>query len=369
MKLEEVLFKYFNYKSFRYPQKEIIEQILNKKDTLTIIPTGFGKSLIYQIPGLILDGLTLVVTPLISLMVDQVRELKERGIKACYINSNLDNFYIKEIYKNIDKYKFIFVSAERLENEMFLKYIKNISLLVIDEAHTIKWGEDFRKSLYHIKDFLNKLSKRPVLACLTATLSKKDIDLIIEKSGLIEPYITNVLPIKENLKYKFYFNFKEYRLNRLLRKRKKMIIYILTRYKTEKLYYYYKDKIECYMYHGGLTKEEKNKFYNEFKDSKNGIMFATSSFGLGINLILHDIVLYDIPINLADLIQQAGRAGRDGKKSTCYILFSTDSIETGLKFIYGSSNQKEKIKDLNKVVDFCYAKDKTKFISEYFKIK
>ena len=112
MKLEEVLFKYFNYKSFRYPQKEIIEQILNKKDTLTIIPTGFGKSLIYQIPGLILDGITLVVTPLISLMVDQVRELKERGIKACYINSNLDNFYIKEIYKNIDKYKFIFVSAE-----------------------------------------------------------------------------------------------------------------------------------------------------------------------------------------------------------------------------------------------------------------
>lgn len=367
MNLEVVLKKYYGYDEFRKPQKEIIEQILKKRDTLTILPTGSGKSIIYQIPGLIMPGLVLVVSPLISLMKDQVLNLKKRKIKAAYISSDLTMNEINHIYRNKDKYKFLYVSAERLENLSFLKNIKEISLLVIDEAHTIKWGADFRKSLFNIGNFVNKLEKRPVIACFTATLNRRDIELIVNKTCLINPYLTNYLPLKNNLKYKVYFNKKELRLAKILEMKEKAIIYTLTRYKAEILYNKYNKIYEAYIYHGGMSSKDKNLNYQGFRSSKNGIIFCTNSFGMGIDITnIRTIILYDLPINLADLIQQAGRAGRDGIACCCYVLFSIDSIETSLKFIYSAGEQKEKIKDLNEVVKFCYSKNKSEYIREHF---
>ncbi len=365
MELEEVLYKYFGYTSFREPQKEVINKILAKEDTLTILPTGMGKSIIYQVPGLILEGIVLVVSPLISLMQDQVSNLKKRGIKACFISGELNYQEIKEIYTNLDRYKFIYVSAERLENYLFKKHIKNISMIVIDEAHTIKWGADFRYSLYKINNFINSLEYRPIIACFTATLNKRDIDLVIRKTGLIKPYITNYLPLKNNIEYIVYKN--KNILNKLLNKKGKIIVYTLTRYNAEVLYDRYKNIYSCHIYHGGMNKEDKSTNYLNFKKDSNGVMFATNAFGMGIDIPdIRHIILYDLPINLSDLVQQAGRAGRDGNKSYCYILFSLDSIKISLSFIYGSSNQKEKKKDLDIVVKFCFTRDKNKYIKEYF---
>lgn len=365
LNLEEVLYKYFNYSSFRGPQKTIIEHILNKEDTLTILPTGMGKSIIYQIPGLMLDGLVVVVSPLIALMKDQVSNLKKRKIKASFISKDLSFNEINDIYKNKDKLKFLYVSAERLENISFISNIKDISLLVIDEAHTIKWGAGFRKSLYHINNFINKLNKRPIIACFTATLNKNDIRLVIEKTGLIKPYITNYLPIKDNLKYIVYKNKRDYNLNKLLKNNIKTIVYTLTRYKALVLHMKYKGS---YIYHGLMSSKDKNKNYLGFKNSNNGLIFATNAFGMGIDIKdIRRVIIYDLPINLSDLVQQAGRAGRDNLPSVCYILYDDLSVKTALHFIYNGNNIKEELKELDKIVKFCFVNDKIKFIIDYFK--
>lgn len=370
MELELVLEKYFGYSSFREPQKKIIEEILKGRDTLTILPTGGGKSIIYQVPGLILEGLVLVVSPLVSLMRDQVENLKKNKIKACFINSEQDVYERRYILNNLSKYKFVYVSAERLENEEFLRYVKEVSLLVIDEAHTIKWGADFRKSLYHITNFVNKLIKRPIIACFTATLNKQEVKLIVNKAGLNNPFITSYLPIKNNLSFKVYKRYKKHTLDLILKQKKKTIVYTLTRKKAFELYNIYQKYYDCYYYHGALSSEIKKKNYLGFKNSDKGVIFATNSFGMGIDITnIRNIVLYDLPINMSDLIQQAGRAGRDGLASTCYIFIQKSSIETSLSFIYNSSEQKEKIKELNAVIKFCYTKDKEVFIKKYFSLE
>lgn len=367
MNLEEELERYFGYQKFRYPQREIMEQILARRDTLSVLPTGQGKTLIYQLPGLIMPGLVVVVSPLISLMKDQVYTLKEKNIKAAYINSELDFFSQKSIYKNLNSYKFIYIAVERLKNYAFLQNIKRINLLVIDEAHTIKWGEDFRKDYYLIKNFINTLEVRPTIACFTATANQEDINLIIEKCGLIKPYITILSPIKKNITFLTYKTFINWRFKKILAKNKKTIVYTLTRKNTETLYNKFKTIYNCYLYHGGLPKNIKDENYLGFKTAKAGIIFATNSFGMGIDIRdIRQIVIYDIPLSLADLIQQAGRAGRDGKCSICYILFRQNSIQTALNLIYGSEKQNKKIKELNEVIDFCSSADKISYIRKYF---
>lgn len=367
MNLEEVLKKYYGYEEFRGPQKEVIEAILAKRDTLTILPTGMGKSLIYQIPGILLPGLVVVVSPLISLMKDQVLNLNKLGLKAKYITSELSFTEINDIYRHQERYKFLYVSAERLENLLFLEHIKEVSLLVVDEAHTIKWGADFRKSLYHIKAYIAKLKQRPVVACFTATLNKRDINLVIDKAGLINPLVTNYLPLKDNINFVVYKNYKKYHLNKLLNKHLKTIVYSLTRYKTERLYEEYSNRDDVYIYHGGLDPKTKNSNYLGFKNSKSGVIFATNAFGMGIDIPdIRQVVLYDLPQNMSDLIQQAGRAGRDLLPCCCYILFSNDSLDVSLKFIYNSSLIKQGKKDLDEVVKFCFVKDKKEYIRSYF---
>lgn len=377
----KALDEYFGYPGFRANQEEIIRALDQKEDILAVLHTGLGKSICFQLPGLINPGITIVVTPLISLMVDQVEELKKKKIKAAYISSFTDPLILRDIYLNFAKYKFIYVSPERLSNQEFNDYIRKIeiSYLIIDEAHCCSiWGFDFRKSYLDILTFKNSLKNKPIVGAFTATAGRDIIDDVVNILGLNKPKLFITSPIRENLYYNIYKPKDKwlYLLKYLAKNQsEKIVIYALTIKTCEALYkalndYHFKASI----YHGKLDNIRRNNEQEDFFSNKNNIMVSTSAFGLGVNIKnIRHVIIYEMPLQIEDLVQQWGRAGRDGLKANCILLFKEEDIKK-CEFLIGYTKDKNilkrKYKYLDKMIELANLKTCiTKYIASYFGFK
>lgn len=357
----EALKKYYGFDSFRNIQEACIDSILDGKDTFVIMATGGGKSLIFQIPGLILDGLTLVISPLISLMQDQVLVLKHRQIEAETINSNIDYLTEKQIYEKIKKrkLKFLYIAPERLENKHFLEVIKDvpISQIALDESHTISWGFDFRPSYLKIKQFIDSLKKRPVISCFTATASDYIIK-VIKDSLEIDPVFFQSSFDRPNLYYEtITTNHKKEFLLDFLHKHNTAcgIIYTLTRKKAEEIFQMLLElNYKVSLYHGGLDEKIRATYQDNFLGNQSNIMVCTNSFGMGIDKSnIRFIINYDLPESIEDLTQQQGRCSRDGKPGICILLFNESDLYINEYFINQVEDNlnltKEEVKKLKKI--------------------
>ena len=365
----EILNNYYGYKKFRYPQDLIIDSVIEGNDTIALLPTGFGKSVTFQVPSLMLDGLTIVVSPLISLMVDQVNNLHLKNIPAIALNSTMSTYEQNKIYQELrmNKYKLLYVSAEKLQNDYFVKQIKSldVSLVVIDEAHTILWGEGFREAFLYINDFVNALIKRPRILALTATATSNTIEKIKYYLNLNNPNVISINSDRDNIFYRVINtkNKKDHLLAYLsFNRSKKGIIYTLTRKRTNELSEFLSDNnIKNIVYHGGLSNEEKKKNQSNFGIDGYNVIICTNAFGMGIDIPdIRFVICYDIPSSIEDLSQQIGRAARDGKYAEGIVFFDFKDIHT-LNYFIEASDVAEKVKeDLRKkrddIVDFCLSK-------------
>ncbi|GAB6011251.1 RecQ family ATP-dependent DNA helicase [Viscerimonas tarda] len=334
----EILYKYWGYSSFRPLQEDIIRSVAAGKDTLGLMPTGGGKSLTFQAPTMAMEGLCLVVTPLIALMKDQVDNLKQRGIKALAVYTGMTYQEILVTLENavLGDYKFLYVSPERLASELFLKKLKdmNICLLVVDEAHCIsQWGYDFRPSYLNIVNIREYLPKTPVLA-LTATATPGVVDDIQNNLGFGEKNVFRKSYKRDNLAYSVYET--ENKMGSLIRILNKIagctIVYVRSRQKTKEIA---EELVNCGFsadyYHAGLRNEEKTRKQNAWKNNERRIIVSTNAFGMGIDkpdvrLVIHT----DLPNSIEEYFQEAGRGGRDEKKSYAVILY-TKNDKTVLK--------------------------------------
>jgi len=378
--------KYFGFDKLKPEQELIIDSILDGNDTIGLLPTGFGKSITFQLPSLIFEGITIVISPLVALMADQVNNLKKKGIRAEFINSLLDNDEKNRIYKKL-RYGLIdilYVSAERLENEYFLRIILNlnISLIVCDEAHTVLWSEDFRLSIGKINQFVYKLKNRPVLLALTATATSQTVNKIIDCIGLKNPKIIKALFDRENIYYDVIRTDKK--LNELIgfvskHKNELGIIYCLTIKNCKYVYNYLKEMgFNVGYYYGTLDSDEKEYMQNNFSNHNLKIMVCTNAFGMGIDIPdIRYVIEYDLPSSIEDFLQQTGRASRDGKEAIALLLFSLEDIKTANYFIENieidkpkeelEKIKKSKYKKLEKMIEFATTrKCLHKFILDYF---
>ena len=321
-KAMEILQKYYGYNSFKEGQYEIISNILNGVDTFCIMPTGGGKSVCYQIPALIFNGITLVISPLISLMKDQVDSINEIGLSAAYINSTQSLDEIKEILNNCyeGKVKLLYIAPERLESEYFNKMLRKlwISQVAVDEAHCVSmWGHDFRKSYRYILPFINSLRVRPVVTSFTATATKEVRKDILELLGLIQPYTYLGSFDRENLAIAVHKeeDKAEYVKDYIrAHEDESGIIYCATRKEVDALYYYLKERgLSIAKYHGGLKDDEKNYYQDEFLKDNYNVMIATNAFGMGIDKSnVRYIIHFSLCKNIESYYQEIGRGGRDG---------------------------------------------------------
>lgn len=377
----DILNNYFGYSVFRKGQENIINQIINGEDVACIMPTGGGKSICYQIPALMMKSITLVISPLISLMKDQVDSLRVLGIEADYINSSLSNYEIMNVIDKIknNKVKILYIAPERLDSMEFLNIISNIevSLVAIDEAHCVsQWGHDFRVSYKNIKKFISLLNKRPVLAAFTATATKEVREDIVKLLGLKAPKVFITGFNRENLEIEVLkgVNKKSYVLDYVENnKNESGIIYAATRKECDSIYSYLKDKgYSVGVYHAGLTNEERARTQEDFVYDKINIIVATNAFGMGIDKSnVRFVIHYNIPKNIEGYYQEIGRAGRDGEPSTCILLFSPSDIHTQKYLIdIGIQNPNRKVneyKKLQTMVDLVYTTSCYKcFILNYF---
>lgn len=387
-KIDEIITEYFGY-SLKKEQREIIELIMNGIDTIGLLPTGFGKSVTYQIPALLFDGVTLVVSPLIALMQDQVSSLKEKGIKAEYINSLQTKEEQEIIYNKLinNKIKLLYVSAERLKSKRFIETITklNISLFVCDEAHTLLWSEDFREALGEIPNFLRLLSKRPKMLALTATATTSTITKIINLLDLNNPQIIKGNCDRLNI---FYRNIKTTNkdkelLNYLSTKRNiHGLIYCLTIKNCDYVYSLLKsNNYNVALYYGTMDSSLKKKTQIKYKNHEIDIIIATNAFGMGIDVPdIRFVILYDLPQSLEDYLQQTGRASRDNEYAEGVLLFNIKDIDTISHFIENINQNDKTIKELkqikndrynklNKMINFSLSKKCLhQQISEYFGI-
>lgn len=345
----QILKTYFGYSSFREGQEEIINTILSGRDALAIMPTGAGKSLCYQVPALLLPGITLVISPLISLMQDQVKSLNEAGIHAAYINSSLTEGQINKALSFAAKgvYKIIYVAPERLETASFLAFALHtpISMVTVDEAHCIsQWGQDFRPSYLKIIDFVEQLPGNPVLSAFTATATevvKNDIARILK---LKNPNIIITGFDRKNLYYQvehltgkqkdtFILNYIENHPN------ESGIIYCATRKNVDTLYEkLLKHGISVTRYHAGMNTDVRKKSQDDFIYDRVQIVIATNAFGMGIDKSnVRFVIHYNMPQSMENYYQEAGRAGRDGEPASCILLFSTQDVMIS-KMLLGSKD-------------------------------
>ena len=347
-----ILQRYFGYTEFRSGQSELIDAILSGRDAFGIMPTGGGKSLCYQVPAMLLPGITVVVSPLISLMQDQVLALKSVGIPAAYINSSLTYPQIQTVYRNLfaGQYKIVYIAPERLDFGNFSNFISrlNISLLAVDEAHCIsQWGQDFRPSYLRILNFISSLPVRPIVGAFTATATqqvRQDVERILQ---LNDPVRTITGFDRPNLSFDvLHPKKKEDTLIKLLsqRKQKSGIIYCSTRKKVESVCEMLIEQgFHATRYHAGLEDTERTTNQEDFIHDRKTIMVATNAFGMGIDKSNVSFVLhYNMPKSIEGYYQEAGRAGRDGSDAECILLFSGSDIQTA-KFLINNSAENEEL--------------------------
>lgn len=333
---KEALKAVFGYDSFRQGQESVINAVLDGRDILAVMPTGAGKSLCYQVPAMLLSGITLVISPLISLMQDQVKALNEAGVDAAFINSSLSEKEMHDTFKNASKgqYKIIYVAPERLMSEGFVRLAKGveISMITVDEAHCIsQWGQDFRPSYMDIAEFVNVLDKRPIISAFTATATQNVREDIICSLGLSNPYFLVTGFDRENL---FFQVDKPQSKDRFIldyldrHKGESGIIYCATRKNVDSLYTLLKKQnISVAKYHAGMSIEERKQMQNDFVFDYTSIVIATNAFGMGIDKSnVRFVIHYNMPSSMENYYQEAGRAGRDGLNSECILLFSPQDI-------------------------------------------
>jgi ATP-dependent DNA helicase RecQ len=373
--------KYYGYKEFRASQKDVIDSILAKRDTLAIMPTGGGKSICYQIPAMLFEGLTIVISPLISLMKDQVDNIVDLGISAAYINSSLSNKSIYNIIEGlkVGNIKLLYLAPERLESEEFCQLMQTLDIaqVAIDEAHCVsQWGHDFRTSYRYIPKFINTLSKRPLVTAFTATATEEVREDIIKLIGLKNPQVfisgfdrknlkINVLKLGDRLSYLLNY------INE--NKEQSGIIYAATRKEVDSIY----EKLEARgvsvsRYHAGLSDEDRRKNQEDFVYDRISVMVATNAFGMGIDKSnVRFVIHYNMPKNIEAYYQEIGRAGRDGEDSECIMLFSAQDVMTQKYLIeVGVQSPDRKINEYRKlqnIIDFVHHNGcLRKYILNYF---
>ncbi|NNJ28530.1 DNA helicase RecQ [Lacrimispora defluvii] len=351
MDKHQVLRHYFGYDSFREGQEILIDSILAGRDAMGIMPTGSGKSLCFQVPALMTEGITLVISPLISLMKDQVASLNQAGIHAAYLNSSLSSSqYVKALaYAREGRYPIIYVAPERLLTEEFLDFCLNvrISMVAVDEAHCVsQWGQDFRPSYLKIVDFIEKLPKRPVISAFTATATKDVREDIIDILMLQDPAVVSTGYDRPNLylsvqspkdKYATMKNFVERHPGQC------GIIYCLTRKMVEEVCgRLNKEGFFATRYHAGLSDAERRTNQDDFIYDKSLIMVATNAFGMGIDKSnVRYVIHYNMPKNLESYYQEVGRCSRDGEPGECLLLYGGQDVITNQMFIESNQDNQE----------------------------
>ncbi len=377
---KELLKKHFGYENFRQGQEDIISHILNMEDCLGIMPTGAGKSICYQIPAMIFDGVTIVVSPLISLMKDQVDNLNQVGIPATFINSTLSSFDYAQTINNVlnNVYKIIYIAPERLATDSFLNLLKqlNVSMFAIDEAHCVsRWGHDFRPSYTEIANIILNLDTRPVVTAFTATATEIVKEDIIGLLHLQTPFTLTTGFDRPNLYFSVEtpINRKQFLFDYVKNNQDKSgIIYCLTRKTVDSIY---DDLLEFGIavskYHAGMSEKQRTSNQNDFVYDKTCVMVATNAFGMGIDKSnIRYVLHYNMPRDLESYYQEAGRSGRDGDNANCILLFNRSDIVTNKLLIeQGNPNQNHsnEYEKLNDMVDYCNTdKCLRKYLLEYF---
>ena len=332
----QTLKTYFGYDTFREGQESIVESILKHQDVLAIMPTGAGKSICYQIPALMLPGITLVISPLISLMQDQVKALNEAGIHAAFINSSLtENQISKALYLAAGgRYKIIYVAPERLENYEFLEFARHveISMVTVDEAHCIsQWGQDFRPSYLKIVEFVRNLPKRPIVSAFTATATEEVKNDILCTLNLFDPAVVVTGFDRKNLYYSVEnIRRKDDFVMEYIEKHptESGIIYCATRKNVDNLFeMLFKKGVPVTRYHAGLNNESRKQNQDNFIYDRTPVIVATNAFGMGIDKSnVRYVIHYNMPQSMENYYQEAGRAGRDGENSQCILLFSPQDV-------------------------------------------